>query len=358
MREYISLDVHKRYTFAEKEDAVSGQVQHRRIEHRRGAIYSYLQGVEAGTPVAVEATGNWYWIVDEIDQAGCMPKLVHPHKAKVMMGCINKTDKLDVHGMNRLQRTGTLPTVWIAPPDVRDLRDLPRTRMFFSRERVRLKNRIQANLTKFGLNVIGFSDSFGVKARLQMEKNIEQLPLHTQTMTRELLRQLDLIEEQIEGQEKRIRGLVKETPVMQLLHTIPGIGDILAVVIAMEIGDITRFASAERLASYAGTTPRVHASGDKIRFGRLRSDVNRYLKWAFIEAANCIRLHSKRYPDRHVVRLYGRIARRRGHQKATGAVARHLAEAVFHVLQKNENYKEPATKEEHKTRGTQARVAA
>ncbi len=69
MREYIALDVHKRYTFAEKEDVVSGRIQHRRIEHNCGAIRSYLRGVESGTPVAVEATGNWYWIVEEIDPA-------------------------------------------------------------------------------------------------------------------------------------------------------------------------------------------------------------------------------------------------------------------------------------------------
>ena len=358
MKEYISLDVHKHYTFAEKEASNTGDVQHRRIEHKRGAILSYLKDVEAGTPVAVEATGNWYWIVEEISQAGCQPKLVHPYRAKVMMGCINKTDKLDVHGMNRLQRTGTLPTVWIAPPEIRDLRDLPRTRMFFSQERARLKNRIQANLTKYGLNVVGFSDPFGAKARIQMEQRLEQLPQHTQAMTRELIRQLELVEEQIDGQEKRIRALVKETPVMQMLRTIPGIGDILAVVIAMEIGDIARFASAEHLASYAGTTPRIHASGDKVRFGKLRSDVNRYLKWAFVEAANCVRMHARHYPDRHVVNLYRRIAHRRGHHKATGAVARHLAEAVFHVWQKNEIYKEPGKKEGAQNQGNASATAA
>ena len=97
MKEYISLDVHKHYTFAEKEASNTGDVQHQRIEHKRGAILSYLKDVESGTPVAVEATGNWYWIVEEISQAGCQPKLVHPYRAKVMMGCINKTDKLDVN---------------------------------------------------------------------------------------------------------------------------------------------------------------------------------------------------------------------------------------------------------------------
>src|SRR5207245_1927359 len=65
--------------------------------------------------VAVETIGNWYWIVDEIEAAGCVPKLVHARKAKLMMGEINKTDKLDARGLNRLQQAGTLPTVWIPP---------------------------------------------------------------------------------------------------------------------------------------------------------------------------------------------------------------------------------------------------
>jgi hypothetical protein len=68
----------------------------------------------------VEATANWYWITDEIEQAGCRPRLVHPRKVKLMMGQINKTDKLDTpHGLNVLQRNGTLPTVWIPPVDWR-----------------------------------------------------------------------------------------------------------------------------------------------------------------------------------------------------------------------------------------------
>ena len=82
--------------------------------------------------------------------------------------------------------------------------------------------------------------------------------------------------------------MFKPTLPIQLLTTVPGIGLTLAVVIALEIGDVTRFPTAEKLASYAGCTCRVHASGDKLRYGRLRPDVNRYLKWAFIEAANAI----------------------------------------------------------------------
>ena len=73
--------------------------------------------------MAVETIGNRYWIVDEIEAAGCLPRLEHARKAKLMMGEINKTDKLDARGLNRLQRNGTLPMVWILGP----ARPLPRT---------------------------------------------------------------------------------------------------------------------------------------------------------------------------------------------------------------------------------------
>ena len=115
----------------------------------------------------------------------------------------------------------------------------------------------------------------------------------------------------------------------------------LAVVIALEVGDVARFATAEKLAGYAGTTPRVHASGGKTRFGRSRPDVNRYLKWAFVEAANAICIDPATLVRRHVSRLYDRIARRKGHPKAIGALARHLAEATFWILSKHEPYREP-----------------
>ena len=145
--------------------------------------------------------------------------------------------------------------------------------------------------------------------------------------------------------------MFQPTPAMGLLMTLPGVGFILAVVIALELGDIRRFQDAERLASYAGTTPRVRASGGKTRYGALRPDVNRYLKWAFVEAATVTNLHRRRYPRRHVTRLYARLARRKGHPKAIGAVARHLAEATYWMLTKQEAYREPTRSAVSSTRG-------
>ena len=344
MEEFIAFDSHKRYTLVEREDVKTRKTMQFRVEHCPGAIRQCLGGREKGTPVAVEATGNWYWIVDEIKEAGLEPKLVNPRKAKLMMGMINKTDKLDVHGLNRLQRNGTLPTVWIPPREIRDQREITRARMVMTAHRTRLKNRIQATLSKYGWAGTEASDPFGKKARKELDQAIKQLPPQTAHITEALLKQLDFVQGQIEEIEERMRELVQDTHEMNTLRTLPGVGWILSAVVGLEIGAMERFASAERYASYCGTTPRVHASGDKIRYGRFRSDVNHYLKWAYVEAAHSVCLHRGTYPLRHVSRLYERIRNRKGHPKAIGAVARHLAEATYHVLTRGEPYGDPILK--------------
>jgi transposase len=341
MDEYIAFDSHKRYTWVEHQQANTGKTRHYRLEHAPGAIRQALAGCAPGTAVAIEATANWYWITDEIEQAQCVPRLVHPRKAKLMMGQINKTDKLDTHGLNTLQRNGTLPTVWIPPGPLRELRELTRTRVVLVAQRTRWKNRITATLAKWGLPPSEYSDPYGKRAREELQGRITQLPEQTRWATEQMLAQLDRLSEQIREFEKRLEELVEVTPEMQWLETLPGVGVILSATIALEIGEIGRFLSAERLASYSGTVPRVHASGDRVRYGRTRPDVNRYLKWAFAEAANSTVVNYRRFPERHVSQLYARLRARKGHHKAVGAVARHLAEAAFHVLSRQQAYRDP-----------------
>jgi transposase len=341
MEEYIAFDSHKHYTWVEHEQVRTGKVRQYRLEHAPGAIRRALARCEPGTAVALEATANWYWIVDEIEQARLVPKLVHPRKAKLMMGLINKTDKLDAHGLNRLQRNGTLPTVWIPPGPLRELRELTRTRVVLVAQRTRWKNRLTATLAKYGVPASEYSDPYGKGARAEMQARLERLPEQARWVSERMLAQVDGLDEQIGQFEKRLERLIEVTPSMQLLMTLPGVGVILAATVQLEIGEIARFPSAEHLASYAGTTPRVHSSGDHTRYGRTRPDVNRYLKWAFAEAANSVAVNHTRCPERHVSQLYRYLRERKGHSRAVGAVARHLAEAAFHLLSRQQVYRDP-----------------
>ena len=166
----IAFDSHKHYTWALVEDETGKVLREERVDHTRGALREFLEECEQGSPVAVETIGNWYWIADEIEAAGMVPRLVNARRAKLMSGSINKTDKLDAQGINRLQRSGTLPTVWIPPRDLRDARELPRTRMVLVGQRTRLKNRIHANLAKYGLTAKGSTDLFGVRGRKVLKR--------------------------------------------------------------------------------------------------------------------------------------------------------------------------------------------
>jgi len=341
MRQYIAFDSHKHYTLAEREGAANHATHQSRIEHKPGAIRNYLTKCEPGTKVVVEATANWYWIVEEIEQAGLVPVLAHPRKAKMMMGMINKTDSLDVHGLNVLQRNRTLPTVWIPPGPLRDLRELTRGRLALGRDRTRLKNCIHAMLDKYGLRVTGYSDIFGKRARPELESLITRIPPHGRFMTTQKLEHLDYVCRQIQEVETRIAELAEATPEIVLLQTLPGIGPILGTAAALEIGDVHRFPTHEHLAAYSGTVPRIHASGGKVRYGKLRPDVNHYLKWAFIEAANSIAVNYNLWPDRFVCQRYMNVRRRKCHAVAVGAVARHLAEAAWYVLMHQQSYRDP-----------------
>lgn len=349
--QYIAFDAHKHYTWARVERPDGTVVREKKISHERGAIRRFLARCERGSRVAVETVGNWYWIVDEIEAAGCRPQLVHAHKAKLMVGRVNKTDRLDTQGLVRLQKTGTLPVVWIPPQELRDARELPRVRMVLVAQRTRLKNRIHATLSKYGLPLPDVSDIFGKRGRQELRALMAELPLHTEFVTSRLLAQVEGLDREIVALEQRMGEVFEVDDAIRLLMTMPGVGFILATVIRTEIGDVSRFASHEKLAAYAGTVPRVHESGGNRRYGPVRSDVNHYLKWAFVEAANVVCRMRRRHPERHATQLYERVAKRRGHQRAIGAVARHLAEAAYWMLTKGEPYRDPDS-----STGAQART--
>ncbi len=341
MKYYIGDDAHKKYSMFRAVDEKGNVGSPERVTHDKELYKKYLTTLPPCSSIAIESVGNWYWMIEAMEKAGHNPILVNPKKAKLLMGNINKTDKLDAKGLAILNLNGSLPGVWIPPAELRDQRELSRMRMSFVEVRTKYKNRIHATLAKYAIVIDSVSDLFGKQGRILLEKAIQELPPETKKSVEEQLILLDQVSGQIEQIEKHIREVVKMTPMMQLIKTLPGVGDLLAIVIALEIGTVERFASAQHLASYSGTVPRVSSSGGKTHYGQVRTDVNHYLKWAFIEAASCVNLQQHKMQGRHVLELLTRVQKQRGYPKAAVAVGRHLAEATYCMLKRNEPYHEP-----------------
>ncbi len=245
----LGCDAHKRYSLMAVLDGRGRVVGRTRVDHERGAVRRFVSQFPAGTPVAVETVGNWYWIVDEIEAGGGLPLLAHAAKAKVMMGLVHKTDKLDAEGLGILLHNGTLPTVWIPPGELRDERELPRTRMVFSNMRTRLKNRIHSTLAKYALWLDTDSDIFTRKWRGPLLALVERLPAETARCVKQELELLDLVQQQIDCLERRILERVKITPTIRLVMSVPGPAEILSIVIEWEVGSSDRFRAASRSAA-------------------------------------------------------------------------------------------------------------
>ena len=341
MKQYIGCDAHARYSVFVSVDEKGQAAAPVRVEHGSRDLRDYLSSLEPGTPVAVEASGGWYWFMDELESAGLEARLVNPLEAKRRMGGRNKTDQIDARGLAILLRNGTLPEIWAPPAQLRDLRGLMRTRLAFRSHTTCVKNRIHAAIRRYGtMDREPVSDLFAKKSRVRLSLAIGRMPEETRRAATHEWELLDELERHIGELEARIRERIGCIGWVRLLKTLPGVGEILGATIHLEIGDVKRFPTARHLASYAGLVPTVHASGDRFHHGPTSRQANHYLRWAFVEAANCVVSQQHRYAGQHVMQLYQRL-KPKCHGKAAVAMARHLAEASWWVLTKREKYQQP-----------------
>jgi len=203
-------------------------------------------------------------------------------------GTFGKTDKLDADGLGLLLHNGTLPSVWIPPGELRDERELPRTRMAFSKIRTQLKNRMHATLAKYCLSLDTESDIFTAKWRPQLLALLDRLPPETRRCMEQELELLELVQAQIGRLEARILERVRVTRTIQLIQSVPGPAEILSIVIDREMGSIDRFSCPKHFCGYAGMAPKVKGSGGKFHYGKMIKQCNNYLKWAFREASRSV----------------------------------------------------------------------
>ena len=340
MEQFIGCDVHKKFSVFVAVDEKGKASKPVRVAHDREVYRTYLRSLPANSEIAVEACGFWYWIVDEMEEAGHRPHLANPLESKKRMGQPHKHDPLDARGLGILLRNGTLPECWIPPKELRDKRELLRTRMAVRDLRTCVKLRIYGALNRYGMHAEGVSDLFGKAGREYVKCCIAELPEETGRMVLAQVEVIDELEAKMKAIEQRIHEQIETSQEVKLLMTIPGVGPVLGPVLWLEIGDVNRFPRPEQLASYCGLVPTVHQSGDHVRMGSVSRRVNQYLKWAFVEAATCA-VKLKIYRSEHIGRLYRRLLQKRGHGRAIVAVARHLAEASYWVLRKEQAYRSP-----------------
>ncbi|MFC5674975.1 IS110 family transposase, partial [Streptomyces incanus] len=219
-------------------------------------------------------------------------------------------------------RADLLPEAWIAPLDVRQQRALLRHRCQLVRLRTRLRNRVHAVLADHGCDRPG--SCFTAPGRAWLGGL--ELPDASRRVIDDLLGLMDALKEPIDALDRQLLAQARGDPRIKALTQLPGVGTLTALMIVAEVGDITRFPSARKLAAWAGLTPTVRGSDLTVRHGHISKQGSDWLRWILCEAAQT----AKRSPE--FADAYQRLAHRRGKKIATTAIARRLLARAYHVL--------------------------
>ena len=288
-----------------------------------------------GEPVraAIESMNGARFVHDRLELHGWDVEIADAVKVKGLAPLACKTDRIDAWVLAELCRRDLVPAIWLPDPHVRGERERARWRLHLVRHRSSLKQRVHAVLLAHG-RPCPVSDLFGVRGR-QLLRRLE-LPEPWAGNVEASLRLIDTLDGEIADCERELRQLGAEHPYVPLLLSVPGIGWVLAYTIAAEIGDIARFASPRKLSGYTGLCPRVYQSGDSDRRGSLAKHGPKYLRWALVEAATHASTHPL-YRERYQ-RTKRRLGKQRGARVAQVDLARKLAEAIWHMLTRNQRF--------------------
>jgi transposase len=322
MSVYVGIDVHrKRSQVAVVTEDGTVQLNKNTVNGTE-PILRLIGDLPSGTPVAFEAAFGWSWLAELLENYGFEAHLVHPLRCKAIASARLKNDKVDAATLAQLLRADLLPEAWIAPAEVRQLRALLRHRASLVRLGTQQRNRIHAVVADFGYDRSGSylsGPGRGWLAGLD-------LPAASREIVTDCLAVIDGLAPVIDRIDGELRLHAKADPRVKTLTTLPGIGQFTALVMVAEIGDITRFPSARKLASWAGLTPTVRGSDRTVRHGHISKQGSAWLRWVLNQAAQT----AKRSPQ--FAATYAAIAKRRGKKIATIAIARKLLTRAWHLL--------------------------
>jgi len=322
MSVYVGIDVHRKRSQVAVIDADGEVLANRNVPNGVKPILGVIGGLPAGTPAAFEAAFGWGWLVELLEDYGFSPHLVHPLQCKAIASARLKNDKVDAAILAQLLRADLLPEAWIAPPAVRQLRAMLRHRAQLVRLRALLRNRIHAVLADHGY---GRPEGCWSGPGREWLASLE-LPAVSREVIEDGLALIDALQEPIDRLDWEVHQRARSEPAVKVFTQLPGVGVFTALVLLAEIGDITRFGSARKLAAWAGLTPAVRGSDRTVRHGHISKQGSVWVRWVLCEAAQT----AKRHPD--FAASYQAIARRRGKKIATTAIARKLLTRAYHLL--------------------------
>jgi transposase len=307
------------------------RVKHQRLACDLGLVKDFLKPYRRRLKsIAVESTYNWYWLVDGLRADGYPVQLANPAKMEQYNGLKYTADTHDAYFLADLQRLNILPTGYIYDPQLRPVRDLLRRRMGLVRQRTALMLSFESLYTRTTGQAMSLSRLKGLtvdQAKVLYEHPANGLIAQIQT---ELIGDLT---KSIQTIEETVLASARPLPCYPRLCTLPGVGRILAMTMTMEIGEIGRFKTAGDFASYCRTVDAQRFSNEKKKGNNNEKCGNRYLAWAFVEAAN----FAKRY-DPGCRQWFDRKAAKRGTIIATKALACKLAKAAWHVIDEHTDY--------------------
>lgn len=311
-----------------------GQVQlNKNVVNGSEPFLRLIGDLPSGTPVAFEAAFGWSWLANLLEDYGFDSHLVHPLRCKAIASARLKNDKAGAAILAQLLRADLLPEAWIAPTEVRQLRALVRHRISLVRLGTQLRNRIHAVAADHGYDRSASYWTWPGRGWLAELG----LPPASREIVTDCLAVIDGLAPVIDRLDGELHQHAKADPRVKALTTLPGVGEFTALVMVAEIGDISRFGSARKLAAWAGLTPTVRGSDVKVRHGHISKQGSAWLRWAMNQAAQT----AKWSPQ--FAASYSAIAKRRGKKIATIAIARKLLTRAWHLLAEMEPAK-PASR--------------
>lgn len=303
-----------------------------RFANDRVAVERALTRLPAGTTIAVESTGSWWWFVDTARRLGHQVVLSHPKLTKAIATARLKSDKVDAVMLARLLKADLLPMVWIPGERDRHIRELLTHRGRVVRARTAVINELHALYSKRNLEV----PRYQWHRAQPIPWRPDELGGYGPRIVQENVALLQALNEQIRGLDQALTALAQEDPDATRLMTHPGVGALTAVALRAWVGDIHRFASAKHVVSYFGLAPRVRQSADSERHGHISKEGNRLVRTLLLQAA----LAAVRHTGGPVRRQYLGVLKRRGKKIARIAATNKLLGVLFQMMKRGLTYEE------------------